>query len=152
MFCFQNTICVVTTHHLFHIIRHDYLIYLVIGVFFSYLSILSLQKGYSDQFGSYESTRNLEIYSMGINAIISRYEQLLVYLMNNPFVYSIVKLVASFFGYIGNGIKAGVLISGLTLILSYQFFVKKMTALRLTLRNALLEHSRYIAHQHHNFK
>jgi hypothetical protein len=90
-----------------------------------------MQKGYSDQFGSYESTRNLPIYIMSINNIFGKYEQLLVYLLNNPFVYSIVKLVSSFIGYIGNGIKAGVLISGLTLILSYQFFVKKITAIQL---------------------
>jgi len=68
---------------------------------------------------------------MAINNIFSNYESLLVYLLNNPFVYSIVKLVASFIGYIGNGIKAGVVISGLTLILSYQFFVKKITAIQL---------------------
>ena len=111
--------------------NYIYLIYLVIGVLFSFFSILSIQKGYSDLWQSYESTRNLPIYTMSINQIIGKYEQLLVYLMNNPFVYSIVKLVASFFGYIGNGIKAGLLISGITLILSYQFFVKKITAIQL---------------------
>ncbi len=111
--------------------NYIYLIYLVIGVVFSFVTIINMQKSYSDQFGSYESTRNLQIYQMGINQVISKYEQLLVYLMNNPFVYSIVKLVSSFIGYIGNGIKAGVLISGLTLILSYQFFVKKITAIQL---------------------
>ena len=111
--------------------NYIYLIYLLIGLIFSFISILSLQKGYSDQFPSYEDTRNLQIYSIGIYDIIGAYKQLLFFLMNNPFVYSIVKSVSSFFGYIGSGIKANILIAGLTIILSYQFFVKKFTALQL---------------------
>ena len=105
-----------------------FLIYIVIGLIYSFLSVISLQKGYSDQFPSYESTRNIAIYSAGFSNIIGQYQQLIIYLMNNPFVYSIVNIFGSFVGYLGNGIKANVLIAGLTLILTYQFFVKKITA------------------------
>ena len=108
--------------------NYIYLIYIVIGLIYSFLSVISLQKGYSDQFPSYESTRNIAIYSAGFSNIIGQYKQLIIYLMNNPFVYSIVNIFGSFVGYLGNGIKANVLIAGLTLILTYQFFVKKITA------------------------
>ena len=53
--------------------------------------------------------------------------------MNNPFLISLVNLISSGIGYIGSGIKAGILISGLTVILSFQFFVKRIKLTQLVL-------------------
>jgi hypothetical protein len=108
--------------------NYIYLIYVVAGIILSIIAFSVQVNGlsYSDKFGSFESTRNLPIYRMTINAIIGYYKGLFIFLMNNPFLMSIFNLITSGFGYVGSGIKAGVLISGITVILSYQFFVKKI--------------------------
>ena len=108
--------------------NYIYLIYVVIGVAISIfmLYIQSDGSSYSDKFGSFESTRNLPIYRITLESIIGHYKNLFIFLMNNPFLFSLLNLISSGINYIGSGIKAGIIISGLTVILSYQFFVKRI--------------------------
>ena len=61
------------------------------------------------------------------------YKNLFIFLMNNPFLISLLDLISSGIVYIGTGIKAGILISGLTVILSFQFFVKRIKLTQLVL-------------------
>jgi len=132
----------------YHVIKYDYtpvrvipkqnyiyLIYIVISVALSIIMLFTQSNGlaYSDKFGSFESTRNLPIYQMTFESIKGYYKTLFIFLMNNPFLISLVNLISSGIGYIGSGIKAGILISGLTVILSFQFFVKRIKLTQLVL-------------------
>ena len=104
-----------------------YLVYALVSVVLSFMLILQSDAiSYSDKIVSFEVTRNLPIYSMAINSISGYYKDLFIFLMNNPFLYSIINLIAAGIGYIGSGIKGGVLTSGVAVILSYQIFVKKI--------------------------
>lgn len=108
---------------------------LLILIYFSFTLFLGLYAlfnssnvgiSYSSQFVSFEEAKNVKIYQMGISSIKSYFISIVTFLMFNPLLYGIYKFISSIIGYVGSGIKAGVVQGGISLILLYQFYYKKI--------------------------
>ena len=107
-----------------------FFIYSIILALLAIFSVEYTSTGYSDHFTKSSQQARMTMFS-AINLIVSSFYEYIKYmflfLLSNPFVYSVYNLISGVAGYVLSGIKGGVVAPVMAFIFLYQVYYRKIT-------------------------
>lgn len=111
--------------------KQNYILF-VIGIFSLTVMFFNLLEtstigSYKSQVASFESKLDLPIYRLATQWTIEHFVSILLFFMSYPPLWALYWMVEHTFSFIQTGVKAGIVEGGLLLILTYQFFVKRIS-------------------------